>query len=234
MTSPSLQDVESAVWSVLAEIRSVPDRNGRGHGQGSSAGGEVFAERLFALRHAEGLPGATREVRIVPGTVVTPLARDHLKRRGIELRFVSEWQTDGRLDRGEWGFAIASESGLMTALRRAFLDGAEGWVELEGLGDAAARWVGESSRRGAMLMTDEASVAVWRACQFPGVRAAAVADIDAGARAGRRLGANLLVVEPSGKSISLLRQLGQTLRRSGPPRAPEWLEGEGMSCESPR
>ena len=160
---------------------------------------------------------------------MTPLARDHLKRRGIELRFVSEWQADGRLDRGEWGFAIASESGLMTALRRAFLDEAEGWIELEGVADAAARWVGESSRRGAMLMTDEASVAVWRACQFAGVRAAAVADVDAGARAGRQLGANLLVVEPAGKSISLLRQLGQTLRRGGPPRVPEWLEREGVS-----
>lgn len=225
MTSPSLQDVESAVWSVLAELRSAPGRNGRGHGQGA----EVFAERLFSLRHAEGLPASSREVRIVPGTVVTPLARDHLKRRGIELRFVSEWQTDGRLDRGEWGFAIESESGLMTALRRALLDGAEGWVELEGVADAAARWVGESESRGAMLMTDEASVAVWRACHFPGVRAAAVADIDAGARAGRTLGANLFVVEPAGKSISLLRQLGQTLRRSGPPTSPRWLEGEGLS-----
>jgi hypothetical protein len=80
-----------------------------------------------------------------------------------------------------------------------------------------------------MLMTDEASVAVWRACQFPGVRAAAVADIDAGARAGRRLGANLFVVEPAGKSISLLRQLGQALRRGGPPRVPDWLETEGHS-----
>ncbi len=225
MTSPSLQDVESAVWAVLAEIRSAPGRNGRGQGQG----GEVFAERLFSLRHAEGLPAAAREVRIVPGTVVTPLARDHLKRRGIELRFVSEWQTEGGLDRGEWGFAIESESGLMTALRRAFLDGAEGWIELDGIADAAARWVGESPRRGAMLMTDEASVAVWRACRFPAVRAAAVADIDAGSRAGRRLGANLFVVEPSGKSISLLRQLGQTLRRGGPPRAPAWLDGEGLS-----
>ncbi len=229
MTSPSLQDVESAVWSVLAEIRSVPGRNGRGHGQGNSAGGDVFAERLFALRHAEGLSGATREVRIVPGTVVTPLARDHLKRRGIELRFVSEWRTDGGHDGGEWGFAITSDSGLMTALRRAFLDGAEGWIELEGLADAAARWVGETSGRGAILMTDEASVAVWRACQIPGVRAAAVADVEAGARAGQRLGANLFVVEPAGKSISLLRQLGQTLRRSGAPRVPEWLEREGKS-----
>src|SRR4051812_6394077 len=93
MTGPSLQDVEFAVWSVLAEIRGVPGRNGRGHGQKS----EVFAERLFSLRHAEGLPAAAREVRLVPGTVVTPLARDFLKRRGIEVRFVSDGNSEGRL-----------------------------------------------------------------------------------------------------------------------------------------
>ena len=165
----------------------------------------------------------------MPGTVVTPLARDHLKRRGIALRLVSEARTNGTRDRGEWGFAIESESGLMTALRRAFLDGPEGWVEVEGIPGAAARWVGDGPSRGALLVTDEASVAVWRPAGSPGVRAAAVADVDAVARAIRRLGANLLVVEPAGKSISLLKQLGQILRRGGPPRAAR-VAGIGRSA----
>ena len=39
-------------------------------------------------------------------------------------------------------------------------------------------------------------------------------------RAVRALGVNLLVVEPAGKSIALLRQIGATFRRGGGPVGP--------------
>jgi hypothetical protein len=55
-----------------------------------------------------------------------------------------------------------------------------------------------------------------------GVRAAAAGEPDAVARAVRALGVNLLVVEPAGKPIALLKQIGATFRRSGGPRPPDW------------
>ena len=74
------------------------------------------------------------------------------------------------------------------------------------------------------MLTEEASVAVFRGCQVPGVRAAVADEPGAVARAVRALGVNLLVVEPAGKSIALLNQIGLSFRTAGGPVAP-W------SCE---
>jgi hypothetical protein len=225
----SIAEVEAAVRSVLAREPAAPVPV-------PAPGGELFAGRLLAVRHVEALPARQHELRVAPGTVVTPLARDLLKQRGIALRQGANRTDDCDTRAGEWGFAIedAAESGLTAALRRALVE--EAWSELEATPGGAARWVAEDERRGALVVADEASVAVWRACQVAGVRAAAAADLDVVARAVRRLGINLLVVEPPGKSISWLRQLASAFRRAGAPVAPEGLEArkEGCACGSPR
>jgi hypothetical protein len=230
--SALIAEVDAAVRSVLAnEGRDRAARPGRADG-----GEAVFAGRLFGLRHAEALPAGTRAVRLAPRTVVTPLARDLLKQRGIALRQVGEGDAARLVHAGEWAFANegAAESGLVAALRRALLD--ESWNAIEAPPGAAARWVAEAPHRGALVVTDEASVAVWRACQVAGVRAASADDPDAVARAVRQLGINLLVVEPPGKSISWIRQLGAAFRRAGAPQRPEGLEQrkEGCRCGSPK
>jgi hypothetical protein len=86
--------------------------------------------------------------------------------------------------------------------------------------------VAVAPERGALVVTDEASLAVWRACQVPGVRAASAVEIDAVDRAIHRLGVNLLVVEPVGKSISLMRQMSRAFRNAGAPRIPHELMTE--------
>ncbi len=212
-----IRTVDEAVRSVLRALRGGPARE--------RSGAEVFPERLFSLRHVESLPGGTREIKIAPGTVVTPLARDALKRLGIGLRFVSKAEVDRVRRKGEWAFAIESESGIVSVLRRALLDDSEPWTELATATDLT-RWLGEAEDRGAMLLTDEAAPAVWRACRVTGVRAAVSESGDAVDRAVRGLGVNLLVIEPQGKSIAFLRQLGLTYRRGGAPRAPEGLDAE--------
>jgi hypothetical protein len=201
------------------------------------ANGNVFAGRLLALRHVEALAPTEREVRVAPGTVVTPLARDLLKQRGIALRQVAAGEAERVSRSGEWGFAIDDEAGALgtvAALRRALLE--EAWSELERAPGAAAHWVAEAAHRGALLLTAEASVAVWRACQVSGVRAAAADDPEAVARAVRHLGVNLLVVEPLGKSISWIRRLGATFRSAGAPVRPMGIDDrkEACRCGSPR
>jgi hypothetical protein len=213
-----IQQVDRAVRSIL-----------QGRDGGPEGDGGIFAGRLLSLRHAEALRAGTREVRVAPGTVITPLARDFLKRQGIGLRVVSRLEVEAVRERGEWGFAIEAETGTTDALRRAWLDGPEPWAALEPTAEAAAKWVVEGPGRGALLLTDEASVAVWRACRLVGVRAATAAEPEAVARAVRRLGVNLLVVEPAGKPIALVRQLGLAFRKAGAPRIPEGFVREGLA-----
>lgn len=221
--TPSWSEVNAAVLAVLEEFGRAKGSNGR-HSYAPSIP-DVFVERLFSLRHAEAL-GDVEEVRVLSGTVVTPLAKDLLRRRGIRLRFVSgrEAASAKAASRGEWGFAIDSRSGQVEAIRRMLLDD---WVEVGPGSDEAARWVVEGDGRGAFVVADEASVATWRACRFAGIRAATVSEPEAVTRAIRALGANMIVVEPPGKSIYLLKQIGERFRHGGAPRIPEWLEAEG-------
>ena len=138
MTNPTVTEVDAAIHSVLAdlfgrggaEVRRAPDA-------------EVFAGRLFALRHAEALGASAREIRLAPGTVVTPLARDFAKARGIAIRTVSAAAVR---QVGEWGFAIDQLSGPAAALRRALLDDRDGWQEVPAA--EIAPWVGEAGPRG--------------------------------------------------------------------------------------
>jgi hypothetical protein len=223
MSIASVEQVAAAVSEVLRDFgrgrASRPREREREFRQ------DVFAERLLSLRQAEGLATNRHEVRIAPGTVVTPLARDFLKRQGISLKIVSRSEVERVRDPGEWGLAIESDSGLIAAFRRSLLDGARPWNEVEGSAEAAAQWVNESPGRGVVLLTDQASVAVWLACRLPGVRAAQAGDVDAVDRAIRWLGLNLLVVEPAGKSISLLKQMSLSFQRAGAPQTIDGLEG---------
>ena len=207
----TIEAVDRAVRMVLADLSRGSDE-------------EVFAERLLSLRHAELLATTAREVRVAPGTVITPLARDLLKSRGITLRVVSKAEVKTS---GEWAFAFEADSGLLAALRRTLLEDSMAWREIKT--EELARWLAGSDERGALLVTDEASVAVWRANQRRGVRAALAGDPTAVAKAVRSLGVNLLVVEPAGKSINLMRQIVLTFRKAGAPRVPSGLIAEGLS-----
>ena len=218
--TPSWSEVNAAVLAVLGEF----GRSKRPSVRRPIQARDVFVERLFSLRHAEALDDVD-EVRVVAGTVVTPLARDLLKRRKIGLRIVSGREAvfaRGR-SKGEWGFAIESRSGQVEAIRRMLLDD---WAEVGPDVTDAAQWVIEGGGRGAFVMTDEASVATWRAGRVEGVRPSTVSEPEAVSRTIRHLGANMIVVEPSGKSIHLLKQIGERFRQGGAPVVPEWLEAE--------
>lgn len=210
--------VDRAVQSVLADWFSKESRR-------ELAKRPAIVERLLALRQAEAFPPGTREVRVAPGTVVTPLARDYLKRQGIVTRLLSREEVGRNPARGEWGFAVEPdvESGTVAAWRRALRE--EDWSEL-GSWAGSASWLLERPGRGALLVTGEASLAVWRACRTEGIRAAAAVDPGSVAKAVRDLGANLIAIEPAGKPISFLKRMGRTFRAAGAPEAPEGIVEE--------
>ncbi len=204
--------VDAAVRTVLAELRGTTRLDDRGTSP-------VFAGRLLSLRHAEALSAGVRVVRIAPGTVVTPLARDLMKRQGIavQLAGIAEF---GATAAGEWAFAIDSDMGALHPLRRSLLEDAGRWTELAPSLDEVIDWIQAAEGRGALLVTTDGALAVWRACRAAGVRAAVVAEPSDVDRASRSMGANLIVVEPAGKSPSWIKQLATAFRRAG---APSWL-----------
>ncbi len=207
MTTNGAIDVDAVVRAVLAELAR---RNGR------EAKDQILAGRLLGQSQLEALDGSVKEVRVAAGTVVTPLARDEMKRRGISLKVVSGGETSKGT--GEWALAIdGPRSGKAEAIRRALLDG---WAEVAS--DSLHSWL-VAPDRGALFLTPEASVAVWRGNRVEGIRAASACDVDSVTRAVRHLGLNLLVIEPAAHSIPSVKAMAEAFRRGGAPRAPEGL-----------
>lgn len=212
--------VNEAVRTVLAEFRGPilarrePDC-------------QLFLDKLLSVRQAEALPRGTRAVLIGPGTVVTPLARDLLKRQGITIRLGGAREAQDRAQ-GQWAFAIASESGLEQAVRRAFLEEPRVWTEVQSSLEDIASWLIEGEGRGALWITTEVALALWRACRQEGIRAASAVEPADVHRAVRSLGMNLLLVDPTGKSISWIRQLALAFRLGGAPLVPEPILVEAL------
>jgi hypothetical protein len=203
MSEPTIEQVNAAVKAVVAAGRIFQ----------ADEPGELFHGRLLGLKQAEQIGRKVCELRVGIGTVVTPLARDLLKKNQVSLRLVNEAQIAG----GEWGFVIESQSGVSSAIRRHLMEGSQSWSEVGTTALDAALWVVAAPNRGASLLTSEASIAVWKANATPGVRAAFAFDLDSAARAIRHLGVNLLVIETHHSSISFLKHLLTTFQRAGSP-----------------
>jgi hypothetical protein len=219
---PGQSEVEAAVRAVLAGMGLMGGRPRAGALATATAGVEPFAGRLFGARQVEALSAETNEIQLAPSTVITPLARDLLKRRGIAVTRVARLKVERP---GEWGFAVEVESGVTESLRRSWLDSSVLWSDLGSDVDQVARWVAEQSDRGALVLTPQASVAHWRAGLVAEVRPATVDDSDSIARAVRFLGTNLIVIEPTGRTIHELKSMADAFRAGGAPRRPDWLDG---------
>lgn len=238
--------VEAAVRAVLAErdgsaiVRAALAPRSVGHSAARPAITRpasdclFFAEKLLSVRRLESLPSRIRVIQIGPGTVVTPLAALELKRQGITIgrRPMTVCPSDGgatpALTESRWAIAVDSKLGTVQAWRRALLQDASPWCEINASLDEVACWLLDEEGRGAMWVTPEVALTVWRSCRVPGVRAAAAAEPTELRSAARSLGMNLLVVDPAGKSIGWLKQLASAFRLAGPPRLPENLLAEGQ------
>ena len=131
----------------------------------------------MAQRHVALLPADVRTVRLEAGAVVTPLARDDLKRRGIRVRLVSSGELAGGRSR-HWGLAIDPAFGLSDPLRRSLMADAATWLDLGEDPEFPAVWVAEAPARAAVAITPQAHRVGWLACQVPGVRATTASDPD--------------------------------------------------------
>ena len=208
-------DVDAVVRAVLAELAR---RDGQPKRQET---GQIFAGKLLGQAQVEALDGTVKDIQVARGTVVTPLAFDLMKRRGIALQYAGNGEASvGKAKgTGEWAFAIDGPgSGKAEAVRRALLDA---WAEVAA--SDASHWVVSGTDRGALVLTPEASVAAWRANRVEGIRAATACDVDSVSRAVKHLGINVLVIEPASHSIPSMKAMAETFRRGGAPTPPEDL-----------
>jgi hypothetical protein len=164
-----------------------------------------------------------RELQVMPRTVITPLAADELRAKGVRVL----WQksSTGESKASRWFYAQekhdANIAGVIQALERdgviltPFEVNGKTWII------AFAQKIVEAKAGGIALVSETASV-VCIANKVAGIRAASVANAMEHARISEALGANLVAIDASGKTFFELRALLKAIAGTTP-NCPETL-----------
>jgi hypothetical protein len=149
-----------------------------------------------------------RELVLLPKTIVTPLAADELRAKGVRIRWEHAAQASEAT--AKWLVVQETPSTLIASAIQA--------LEREGITltpmDGSARTLAEivaTKGVGGVVFTSDAATAVCIANKVAGVRAVFVANVAHVARAKKSLGANLYALELAGPSFFEVKQMLKTI-----------------------
>jgi hypothetical protein len=160
-----------------------------------------------------------RELVLEPRAIVTPLAAEQLRQRGIRVLRGESKTSAPKVEATRWGYAQERPDGMVRsavqALRR---EGVE-LHELTGACESAschwarrlAECLASGACRGGVVFCHDPGLICCVANKIAGVRAASVTTIAQTARVSLTLGANLVAVEMPGRTFFELRQIFRIL-----------------------
>jgi ribose 5-phosphate isomerase RpiB len=168
-----------------------------------------------------------REVVVPERTVITPSAAEELRARGVGITRQSAPPRVAN-QQAAWGYAQDRPYPLVESLTKALEREGIQLRELAGRGAADscawARQVAVCIARGeccgGLVFSQESELVSCVANKVPGVRAASVSSPAQAARATTNLGANLLVVDMTGRTLFEIRQMIRGLCSGGIPACP--------------
>lgn len=160
-----------------------------------------------------------RELWISRGTVVTPLAADDLRARGVTIVRREPVAEEKRTSKAVWGIAQDRPNGIVqSAVQAAKRDGLPvGDLHLAGepcsaaWAKALAECVARGDCQGCVVFCEDAGLLCCVANKLAGLRAASVNNVAQAARAVLTVGANLVAVESFGRTFFELRQILRTV-----------------------
>lgn len=176
-----------------------------------------------------------REIQVGGGTIITPLALEELRSRGVRLaRGAQPGAMASTCPSGSWGHAQEKDDPLVAAAVKSLRG--EGVVlnQLKPPGAHPALWarglaeiVVAEGYLGAVAICGDAALVACVANKVAGIRAAAVAGKWQAEKALASLGANLLVVEMPGRTVHEVRQILKAAAGHRPNCPPTLAEIEG-------
>lgn len=161
-----------------------------------------------------------REVLLLPRTIVTPLAADELRAKGVRIQWQPAETQEAKAPRADrWFYAQERTHALVAAAIQA--------LEREGiyltLQEGTVRALAESlfsGYTGGVILSSDVAAIVCIANKVAGVRAASVCTVPQAVRAKKSLGANFFAVEVPGPTFFEVRQILKTIV-TGPARCPD-------------
>lgn len=186
-----------------------------------------WPSRVVAVEELRRTLNGHRELSLAAGTIITPLAADDLKARGIRIRHHAE----AKPTRSSTTWAVGQEwpeplvHSAVQALERDGISLLQ-WPHCRDGADCAwakeiAQCVARGDCRGGVIFCRDANLACCIANKVAGLRAAAVTTVGQAARATLTLGTNLLAVEMPGRTYFEARQILRILCQPAAPACPE-------------
>jgi ribose 5-phosphate isomerase RpiB len=159
-----------------------------------------------------------RELIVSRKTVVTPLALDDLRAKGVRITRGDEPTRETRLPKSAWGYAQDRPNGMVqSAIQALKRDGVE-LQELPACTGESCRWaktlaecVARGECRGGVIFCDDPGLVCCVSNKLPGLRAVAVVSVTQAARAVSNVAANVVAVEVTGRTFHEIRQILRTV-----------------------
>jgi hypothetical protein len=224
-------DVEWVVQEVLRRLSGAAKGSAKPQADGVGSQPDsttlLWPQRVVSWVDLADRLGGVRTIRVLPGAVVTPAARDELRRRGVSIEFRVDEDT-APVSSGATGLVLATVettfdlSGLARTLQQRGI--AVQRLAQSGLRSVIGETVDELVRGGklGLLLTGTPAAAVCLANRSRGVRAALAEDVVDVHSLRREIGVNLLVARPPSRGVNLLERMAIEFCGDGAPPGPSW------------
>jgi hypothetical protein len=167
-----------------------------------------------------------REIVLGTKTIVTPLALDFLKGKRVAIRR-DDKACDNGVSPSHWGIAVESPSSIVSAAMKALFQDGRTLIALENARGDGIGWIRSIASQvvrgqppGALIVSEQPSLAACIANKIPGIRAASVSQAAEIGSLNAVLSPNLFALTATGRTFFELRQLLK-LATSSPPACPE-------------
>ncbi|HMF28564.1 MAG TPA: hypothetical protein VKE42_07315 [Candidatus Cybelea sp.] len=158
-----------------------------------------------------------RELVLLPKTIVTPLAADELRAKGVRIR----WEHAAQASEAsvKWFCVHEKPSTSVQPVLQALDRERIALASMDGTARTLAEFV-VNRNVGGVVFTSDAAKAVCIANKIAGVRAAFVANVAHVKNAQKNIGANLYAIELPGPSFFEVKQMLKTIV-TGPVQSPD-------------
>lgn len=219
----SKKDIDDIVRRVLEKL-SGPQDEPWSAPEKTTSDELVLHEPLVSAELLNQRLNGVRRLAVAAGAVITPAAQDVLQLHEVEIRFLESRKrsSDNCVAVGVVAAQVATAT-LRDILQRAgIVVNISEMCDVSEMVETLASDITKPAARGVMI-TDETAAALCIANRRTGVRAVQSQDISAMRIAATAVGANLLVINPTGMSSPGLARLVQKFISSGPYVCPEAL-----------
>jgi len=170
-----------------------------------------------------------REIALLPRAIVTPLAADELKARGVRIRW-EDAKPQANAPAGRWGYAQERPDAAVGAAIRALERDSIALIALEIAAKTPTAWVramaelvARAGTLGGIAFCGNPGLVCCVANKLAGVRAAAVATPAQAERARKTIAANLLAIESTERTFFEIRQIVRAIAGGSPVCCPAEL-----------